>query len=142
MTLNHPRPVSVFLCGDVMTGRGVDQVLTCPSSSILYEPEIHDACEYVRLAESVNGPIPRPVDPAYIWGDAIADLERAQTDVLSDGQRERTDEQRHEPNTHQVGVLADARSQTGTLTRGKLSATSSAWSSARPAAGRVWPGRR
>jgi poly-gamma-glutamate capsule biosynthesis protein CapA/YwtB (metallophosphatase superfamily) len=46
-----------------------------------YEPEIHDAREYVRLAESINGPIPRPVDPAYIGGDAIADLERARTDV-------------------------------------------------------------
>ena len=31
---------------------------------------------YVALAEQANGPIPRRVDPAYIWGDALAELER------------------------------------------------------------------
>jgi len=29
---------------------------------------------YVRLAEEANGPIPRHVDPAYVWGEALAAL--------------------------------------------------------------------
>jgi poly-gamma-glutamate synthesis protein (capsule biosynthesis protein) len=33
---------------------------------------------YVALAEELTGPIPRPVDPAYIWGDALRELEREQ----------------------------------------------------------------
>lgn len=30
--------VSVFTCGDVMTGRGIDQVLPHPSDPRIYEP--------------------------------------------------------------------------------------------------------
>jgi poly-gamma-glutamate capsule biosynthesis protein CapA/YwtB (metallophosphatase superfamily) len=71
----------LFLCGDVMTGRGIDQVLPHPGSPVLYESSIHDAREYVRLAESVNGPIPHPVDYAYIWGDVLAELNRTTPDV-------------------------------------------------------------
>ncbi len=64
-----------------MTGRGVDQVLPHPGCPVLYEPCIRDAREYVRLAESVNGSIPRPVDSAYIWGDTLAEAQRAKPDV-------------------------------------------------------------
>jgi poly-gamma-glutamate capsule biosynthesis protein CapA/YwtB (metallophosphatase superfamily) len=74
-------PIGVFLCGDVMTGRGIDQVLPHPGSPVLYEPFVRDAREYVRLAEAVNGPIPRPVEFPYIWGDALEELQRAGTDV-------------------------------------------------------------
>jgi len=49
--------ISLALCGDVMTGRGIDQVLPHPSEPRLYEPAMKSAIEYVRLAESVNGPI-------------------------------------------------------------------------------------
>jgi poly-gamma-glutamate synthesis protein (capsule biosynthesis protein) len=70
-------PVTLFLCGDVMTGRGIDQVLATPSDPILYEPWIKDARRYVRLAEDAIGPIPAPVSAAYVWGDALAELERA-----------------------------------------------------------------
>jgi poly-gamma-glutamate capsule biosynthesis protein CapA/YwtB (metallophosphatase superfamily) len=66
----------LFLCGDVMPGRGIDQVLSHPGEPVLYEPYVHDAREYVRLAEQANGPIPRPVDDAYIWGDALRELDR------------------------------------------------------------------
>lgn len=52
--------VRVFLCGDVMTGRGVDQILPHPGDPQLREPHVSDARTYVRLAESVSGPIPRP----------------------------------------------------------------------------------
>jgi poly-gamma-glutamate capsule biosynthesis protein CapA/YwtB (metallophosphatase superfamily) len=68
----------LFLCGDVMTGRGVDQVLprSCPPH--LREPVVRSATEYVALAERAHGPIPRRVDYAYVWGDAlvICDEER------------------------------------------------------------------
>ncbi|MGH2405336.1 MAG: CapA family protein, partial [bacterium] len=69
--------VRVFLCGDVMTGRGVDQILPHPSDPRIYEPSLRDARAYVRVAEAVNGPIPRSVEYAYIWGDALSELERA-----------------------------------------------------------------
>jgi poly-gamma-glutamate capsule biosynthesis protein CapA/YwtB (metallophosphatase superfamily) len=52
--------LTLFLCGDVMTGRGIDQVLPFPSDPVLYEPWVRDAREYVRLAEEINGPIARP----------------------------------------------------------------------------------
>jgi poly-gamma-glutamate capsule biosynthesis protein CapA/YwtB (metallophosphatase superfamily) len=66
----------IFLCGDVMTGRGIDQALQHPVSPILYEPYLRDAREYVALAEKANGPIPRPLSADYIWGDALRELER------------------------------------------------------------------
>ncbi|KTG17528.1 poly-gamma-glutamate biosynthesis protein [Guyparkeria sp. XI15] len=53
-----------------MLGRGIDQILPSPSDPILYEDYIKDARGYVRLAERVNGPVPRAVDPGYIWGAA------------------------------------------------------------------------
>ncbi len=55
-----------------MTGRGVDQILPRPSSPELREDYVASAMTYVELAEALNGRIPRGVDPAYIWGDALA----------------------------------------------------------------------
>jgi poly-gamma-glutamate capsule biosynthesis protein CapA/YwtB (metallophosphatase superfamily) len=66
----------LFLCGDVMTGRGIDQALSHPVNPILYEPYVRDASEYVALAEKANGPIPRPLSVDYIWGDALCELDR------------------------------------------------------------------
>jgi len=63
--------VTLFLCGDVMTGRGLDQVLPNSVDPRIYEPYVKDAREYVRLAEKANGPIDQPVSYSYIWGDAI-----------------------------------------------------------------------
>lgn len=86
MTAGAPEPADsgsvppslrkLFLCGDVMTGRGIDQVLphSCPPE--IHEPFVHSALEYVDLADRVSGPIPRPVDYAYPWGAAIDILER------------------------------------------------------------------
>src|SRR5438132_13076726 len=71
----------LFLCGDVMTGRGIDQVLPHPVSPALYEPYVRDACEYVEMAENAHGPIQRPVSFDYIWGDALSELERAEVDL-------------------------------------------------------------
>ena len=66
----------MFLCGDVMTGRGVDQILPYPSKPILYEAYVGSALDYVVMAEKTKGPIPRCVDFSYVWGDALAELER------------------------------------------------------------------
>lgn len=79
--MNHSQSISIFLCGDVMTGRGIDQILPHPGDPALVEAYVHDAREYVRLAERASGPIPRPVAPEYIWGDALEELERAETDL-------------------------------------------------------------
>jgi poly-gamma-glutamate synthesis protein (capsule biosynthesis protein) len=75
------REVTLFLCGDVMTGRGIDQILPCPSAPDLFEPSIHDARGYVALAEKKNGPIPRHVSLDYVWGDALDVLARVQPDA-------------------------------------------------------------
>jgi poly-gamma-glutamate synthesis protein (capsule biosynthesis protein) len=72
--------IRLFLCGDVMTGRGIDQILPHPNNPTLHEPSVRDARSYVKLAESVNGAIPRPAKPDYIWGDALAELDRARVD--------------------------------------------------------------
>ena len=71
----------VFLCGDVMTGRGIDQVLPHPSEPRIYEAFVDDARAYVELAEAAHGPIPRPVDFSYIWGDAREELARHAPDA-------------------------------------------------------------
>ena len=77
----HADHTSLFLCGDVMTGRGIDQVLPHPGDPQLYERYVITAKTYVELAEETSGPIPRPVDFAYIWGDALDELELAAPDV-------------------------------------------------------------
>jgi poly-gamma-glutamate synthesis protein (capsule biosynthesis protein) len=69
---------TVFLCGDVMTGRGIDQILEHPGDPRLFEDYVTDAGEYVTLAEAASGPIPRRVGATYIWGDALAELARRQ----------------------------------------------------------------
>lgn len=68
---SQPRSLRVFLCGDVMTGRGIDQALPHPVDPVLYEPYVREAREYFALAEKANGPIPRPLNFDYIWGDAL-----------------------------------------------------------------------
>jgi poly-gamma-glutamate synthesis protein (capsule biosynthesis protein) len=73
--------VTLFLCGDVMTGRGIDQILPHPAPPQLFEPYVRDARRYVQLADRVNGPIRRPVDFAYVWGDALAELQRRRPEV-------------------------------------------------------------
>jgi poly-gamma-glutamate synthesis protein (capsule biosynthesis protein) len=72
--------ICLFLCGDVMTGRGIDQILAHPNNPTLHEPYARDARSYVKLAEKVNGAIPRPAKSDYIWGDALAELDRACVD--------------------------------------------------------------
>lgn len=70
--------MKVILAGDVMTGRGLDQVMASPGDPTLYEASAKSALDYVTLAERRNGPIPRAVDPAHIWGEAL--------EILVDGE--------------------------------------------------------
>jgi poly-gamma-glutamate synthesis protein (capsule biosynthesis protein) len=75
------RLITLFLAGDVMTGRGIDQIQLHPGDPMLHEDYIKDARGYVELAERANGPIPRSTGPAYVWGDALHELEREAPDV-------------------------------------------------------------
>jgi poly-gamma-glutamate capsule biosynthesis protein CapA/YwtB (metallophosphatase superfamily) len=81
MTAASEGLVTVFLCGDIMTGRAIDQILPHPSDPRICEEAASDARTYIELAEEVNGPIPRPVDPSYIWGDALAELREVGPDA-------------------------------------------------------------
>jgi len=73
--------ITVFLCGDVMTGRGIDQILPFPCDPKIYEPYVQSATEYVALAERLHGPIEKPVDFSYVWGDALDEFERRRPHV-------------------------------------------------------------
>lgn len=49
----------LFLCGDVMTGRGIDQILPYPSDPQIFEPYVKDAGDYIKLSELLYGTISR-----------------------------------------------------------------------------------
>ena len=76
-------PISLFMVGDVMLGRGIDMILEHCNNPILYESNGLDARDYVSLAETQTGPLPdrseRPVD--YVWGDAIQTLKEKKPDL-------------------------------------------------------------
>jgi poly-gamma-glutamate synthesis protein (capsule biosynthesis protein) len=74
--------ITISLCGDLMTGRGIDQVLPDPCPPQIHESYVRDARDYVRVAEQENGPIARPVGLSEPWGDVLAELESVAPDVL------------------------------------------------------------
>lgn len=75
------RFVTLMLAGDVMTGRGIDQAFARHVSPELYEPWVRDARGYLELARQVNGALPLPVGHDYVWGEALAVLDRARPDL-------------------------------------------------------------
>lgn len=79
--MKRPEILTLFLCGDVMTGRGIDQILPHPGNPVLYESSLQSAQGYLELAEKKNGQILRPVDFSYVWGDALDELERVKPHV-------------------------------------------------------------
>ena len=83
LELDHRRyaTTTIFLCGDVMTGRGIDQILPHPGDPALRERVVNDARTYVTLAERVNGAIGRSVPYAWPWGEALAVLDEYAPDV-------------------------------------------------------------
>jgi poly-gamma-glutamate synthesis protein (capsule biosynthesis protein) len=73
--------LSLFLAGDVMLGRGIDQILAHPSDPRLHEGWITSAEGYVRLAEKRHGALPRRVGPGYVWGDLLGELDTRAPDL-------------------------------------------------------------
>jgi poly-gamma-glutamate synthesis protein (capsule biosynthesis protein) len=73
-------PVTLFLSGDVMSGRGVDQILPDPGDPRLREGYVRDARSYVQAAEAVHGRIARPVRFSWPWGSALRTID----DVVPD----------------------------------------------------------
>lgn len=73
--------VTVALGGDVMLGRGVDQLLPRPGHPGLQEPCVRDARRYVELAEQASGPIPRPYGFTGPWGEVPRILDELGPDV-------------------------------------------------------------
>ena len=71
----------IFLTGDVMTGRAIDQLLPHPGDPALRESVVSDARTYISLAEQVNGPIPAPVTFTWPWGDALDIVNQVAPDV-------------------------------------------------------------
>lgn len=71
----------IFLAGDVMTGRGIDQILSHSCKPNLYEVYVTDARDYVKLAERLYGKIKSPVSADYIWGDALDIWQQYQPDI-------------------------------------------------------------
>lgn len=63
--------VGLCLTGDVMCGRGIDQILGHPGDPAIFETWAKSAKRYVELAEQRSGPIPHGVDPEYIWGEML-----------------------------------------------------------------------
>ena len=76
-----PNAITIFLCGDVMTGRGIDQILPHPSDPTIYESYMKSAQGYVKIAEEVNGAIDFPVSFSYVWGNALEEMDRVAPDV-------------------------------------------------------------
>ncbi len=65
------RGIKLFLCGDVMLGRGIDQALPNSVAPVLYESYVRDARDYIKLAERENGKVKLPISFRYLWGDAF-----------------------------------------------------------------------
>lgn len=101
MTSFCPADTTLLLCGDVMTGHGIDQLLLPSAAHASLDRTVKSALEYVREAEaasdtrngsavpgrpaaasdSAHHPLPRPVSFEYPWGDALALLKREQPDL-------------------------------------------------------------
>jgi poly-gamma-glutamate capsule biosynthesis protein CapA/YwtB (metallophosphatase superfamily) len=71
----------IFLTGDVMTGRAIDQLLPHAGDPTLREAVESDARTYIRLAEQTNGPIPAPIDYAWPWGESLAIVDEFAPDI-------------------------------------------------------------
>ena len=74
--------MTLFLCGDVMLGRGVDQILPHPGDPALREGYLADARGLRRTWRRRRADrIPAPVAPCWPWGEALRLLEEAAPDV-------------------------------------------------------------
>ncbi|SFD76104.1 CapA family protein [Streptomyces aidingensis] len=75
--------VGLALCGDVMLGRGIDQILPHPGDPALREPYVRDARGYVALAEDAAGvQVPHPAPPEWPWGEALRAMDEQAPDAV------------------------------------------------------------
>jgi poly-gamma-glutamate synthesis protein (capsule biosynthesis protein) len=107
--------LTLLLAGDVMTGRGIDQLLAHPGSPAIDEAGVGDAREYLRMAERRSGALPRAVSNRYVWGDALQAIEDAgvqlrianlETAVTTSDEAWPGKAVRYRMNPSNVGVLA------------------------------------
>jgi poly-gamma-glutamate synthesis protein (capsule biosynthesis protein) len=119
-----PGEVRLVLAGDVMTGRGIDQVLAHPLPPELHEDYVRDARTYVELAERAHGAIPRPVGTEWPWGDALAAMDgfapavrlmNLETSVTRSADWARGKAVTYRMSPDNVGVLMVARADAWTL---------------------------
>ena len=75
--------IGLFFAGDVMLGRGIDQILPCPGDPVIHEEwrRITDARRFVDLAEKRHGKIPVDRGLDYVWGDFLPELEARKPDL-------------------------------------------------------------
>lgn len=74
--------LDLCLCGDVMTGRGLNQIWPHSREQGCDEDDL-TAERYVDLAEARNGLILRPAAFEYIWGDALGVLQQCDMRVVN-----------------------------------------------------------
>ena len=67
--------LKLLLGGDLMLGRGIDQLMPQHCDPALTEPVAHSALHYVALAERRSGTIQAPFAAATPWGEALAWME-------------------------------------------------------------------
>ena len=79
----EPTRLRLALCGDVMLGRGIDQILPHPGNPAIYVSQsgITDANVYVHAAEQRHGAIPAARAFDYVWGDALSVFARFAPDL-------------------------------------------------------------
>ncbi len=73
--------IKLFLGGDVMTGRAIDQILPYPGDPRIHERYVTMATYYIEMAEKINGAIPTEAGFDYIWGDALDILKAEKPDL-------------------------------------------------------------
>lgn len=77
----------LFLCGDVMLGRGIDQILPHRSDPRIYEPAMSTARGYVELAEKARLGMPWSSIVPWIWKSSSSS--RTPSGKLAGGDRRR-----------------------------------------------------
>ena len=74
-----PTLVTLFFCGDLMTGRGIDQILPVIESADPLRTVRQGCPECTSLwRKSETAPFQTQVDHRYIWGDALDILDEIQ----------------------------------------------------------------
>ena len=64
--------LKLLLGGDVMLGRGIDQLMPQHCDPALHEAVARDARDYLALAEERIGPIASPFSPERVWGESLS----------------------------------------------------------------------